>query len=160
MPKSKYESHVAPYLDKIKLWAEKGATQDEIAKKLHIAVSTFKLYLSRGDKGEEPYSDLTACFKCACEVANDEVEASLFKRAKGYQYLEVTKEEKLDRMGNVVVLTKQVVKEVPPDPSSAMFWLANRRPSKWQYKPEADKDKGKDDSEQGVIMIPEVSADG
>ena len=170
MPKSKYESHVAPYLDKIKLWAEKGATQDEIAKKLHIAVSTFKLYLSKGDKGEEPYSDLTDCFKRACEIPDDEVEASLYKLCNGYN-APVAKNFKVKEViydpdtGKKIKEVEKLVMgidevHVSANVTAQMFWLANRRPGKWQYKPEADKDKGKGDSEQGVIMIPEVSADG
>ena len=47
MANSKFESHVAPFLDKIKLWAESGASQNEIADKLHLATSTFKLYLAK-----------------------------------------------------------------------------------------------------------------
>ena len=36
-PKNKFASHVAPYLDRITKWVENGASQTEIAEKLHLA---------------------------------------------------------------------------------------------------------------------------
>ena len=44
---TKYDTHVKPYFDKIKAWAERGATQKEIAKALNIAESTFQDYLNK-----------------------------------------------------------------------------------------------------------------
>ena len=42
--------------------------------------------------------------------------------------------------------------------TSAMFWLTNRRPDRWKYKPqEAD---SVEDEGHGVVMMPEVSGDG
>ena len=84
-----------------------------------------------------------------------EVENALLKRAKGYQYTEVTTEERLTRDGEIITLTKRVVRDVPPDPTSMMFWLANRRRDRWAYKPqpEAGTDEGE---ESGVVLLPEV----
>lgn len=164
MPKSKYETHVAPYLDKIKLWAEKGAGQAEIAKKLGLAVSTFKLYLSKGDKGEEPYSDLRDCLTQACEVPDDEVEASLFKLCNGYNAPVVknfkVKEviydpetgKRIKEVEKLVVGIDEV--HVSANVTAQMFWLANRRSGKWQYKPEHS--KSDEDNESGVVELPEV----
>ena len=161
MAKSKYDSHVAPYLDKIALWAEKGASQAEIAKKLKVAVSTFKLYLSKGEKGEAPYSDLTDCFVKACEVPDDNVEAAMYRRACGIQWDERTYETRWDENAGdfVEVCVKRVTKFIPPDPTSAMFWLTNRRGDKWKYKPN-EADSPEKENERGVIMLPEVSAGG
>ena len=156
MAKSKYETHVLPNLDKITAWAKEGATAKEIAGKLKIAYSSLKKYLDLGRKGDERYAALSESFAQACAVADDEVEAALFKRACGYQYEEVTTEEKLDRDGNVRTLTKKVVRDIPPDPTSAMFWLANRRPDRWKYKPQEEPEKDGDGS--GVVLLPAVAA--
>lgn len=160
MAKSKYDSHVAPFLDKIARWAENGASQTEIADKLHLAASTFKLYLSKGDKGEKPYSDLSDCFREAVEVPDDNVEAAMYKRACGIMWDEKTYETKWDESKEefVEVCVKRVTKFVPPDPTSMMFWLANRRPDRWRYKPqEVDGDR---EDTSGVVMMPEVSDGG
>lgn len=169
MAASKYESHVAPYLDKIALWAEKGASQAEIAKKLKVAVSTFKLYLSKGEKGEEPYADLSDCFRRACETPDDEVEASLYKLCNGYNapiaknfklkevIFDPKTGKKIKEVEKLVVGIDEV--HVQANVTAQMFWLANRRSDRWRYKPQ-ESDAPNKDNEQGVIMLPEVGADG
>ena len=158
MAQSKYETHVLPNLDKIIKWANDGATAKEIAKKLHVAYSTFKKYLDLGRKGDGRYTDLSDAFAQACEIPDDQVEAALFKRACGFEYVETRREQKLDRLGNIVELVTTINKVVPPDPTSAMFWLTNRRPDRWKYKPQ-EADSVEDDG-HGVVMMPEVSGDG
>lgn len=151
---SKYQSHVQPYLDKIADWVSRGATHTEIANNLHISASSLRLYLKKGRDGEEPYSELSKRFARAAEEPNDNVEAALYKRACGYTWVEEIEEQKLDRNGNIVVLKRKRTVDVPPDPTSAMFWLANRRRDKWQYKPADEaEDKG---SETGVVLMPQV----
>lgn len=168
MAKSKYDTHVAPYLDKIAQWAEKGATQKEIANKLNLAESTFKLYLSRGATGEEPYSDLSACFTQACVVPDDQVEASMFKLCLGYN-AQVAKTFKVkesifdEETGKKIREVEKLVTafdevHIPANVTAQMFWLANRRSNKWQYKPQTSENGDEDNT--GVIMLPEVSADG
>lgn len=155
-PKNKYASHVAPYLDRITEWAQNGASQTEIADKLHLAASTFKAYLAKGDKGEEPYVDLSDCFRKAVEVPDDNVEAAMYKRACGYEYEE--REYKTiinkDTGEKEEICTKRTVKQLPPDPTSAMFWLANRRPDRWRYRPEPVNDE--DEGGTGVVELPAV----
>lgn len=177
MAKSKYESHVAPFLDKITLWAEKGASQAEIAGKLNLAVSTFKLYLSKGEKGEEPYTDLSDCFRTACEVPDDNVETALYKSAIGYN-AKVAKTFKVkdviydETTGKKLRETEKLVSafdevHVPANVTAQMFWLANRKPDRWRYKPEPVNDD--EDGGTGVVELPpvmdapappEVSGDG
>ena len=158
MAKSKYETHVLPYLDKITAWAEAGVTAKDIAANLHIAYSTFRKYLDEGQEGDERYAALSAAFAQACEVPDEQVEAALFKRACGFEYVETKREQKVDLAGNIVELVTTTTKVVPPDPTSAMFWLTNCRPDRWKYNPEP---AGADESEgSGVVVIPEVSGGG
>ena len=164
MAKSKYDSHVAPFLDKIALWAENGASQAEIAGKLSVAVSTFKLYLAKGEKGEEPYTDLSDCFRRACEVPDDNVEAALYKSAIGYnaqvvknfKVKEVVYDKKTGRRIKEIEKLVTGIDEVhvAANVTAQMFYLANRRPNSWKYKPEpAD---GDEDNSTGVVQLPAV----
>ena len=167
MPKSKYDSHVAPHLDRITKWAEAGASQAEIAGKLGLAVSTFKPYLSKGDKGEEPYTDLSDCFRTACEISDDTVQAALYKSALGYnapvrktfKLKEVVYDEdtgrKIREYERLETATDEV--HVPANVTAQMFWLANRMGNRWKYKPEPDSDDDGNES-TGVVELPSVMA--
>ena len=158
MSRSKYETHIQPYLDKVEEWAKQGVDQVEMAKKLHIAPSTFRKYLAMGRDGDERYTDFAERFARACEEPDDNVEAALYKRACGFEYDETTWEEKLTRDGIVVEVKKVVRKTVPPDPTSAMFWLTNRRPLVWKYKQTERPDE--DNGETGVVLLPEIGGGG
>lgn len=156
MAKSKYESHVLPNLDKIIAWAQSGATVKDIAAKLKIAYSTFRKYVDDGEKGDERYAALSAAFAQACAVSDDEIETALFNRARGISYDERIYELVRDEESGEYVerCTKRVRKYIPPDPTSAMFWLTNRRLDKWRYKPEPSDDDEKGTT--GVVQLPPV----
>lgn len=153
--KCKYETHVAPYLDQIVEWAKAGATEKEIADHLNVAYSTFRKYLALGEKGDKRYAAFSEAFAQACEVPDNHVENALYKRACGFEYVEVKKEQKLDRAGNVLELVTTTNKVVPPDPTSAMFWLTNRRRDRWRYRPDGEKDD-LGDEKGGVVILPDV----
>ena len=154
MTKSKYETHVLPNLERIETWARDGATTKDIAAKLKIAYSTLRKYIDLGQEGDERYTALSEAFAQACAVADEQVDAALFKRACGFEYVETKREQKVDRAGNIVELVTTTTKVVPPDPTSAMFWLTNRVPDRWKYKPEpADADESEG---SGVVLLPPV----
>lgn len=119
MAKSKYFTHVEPKLTLIEGWARDGLTDEQIAKNLGIAYSTFREYKNK-------YSALSASLKKGKEVVDYEVENALLKRALGYEYDEVTYEHGKE--------TKRVTKQVAPDTTAQIFWLKNRRPDKWRDK--------------------------
>lgn len=130
--KTKYHTHVEPKLLLIEAWARDGMIEEDIAKKLGVAYSTFRKYRNE-------HEALSAALKKGKEVADVEVENSLFKRATGYRYDEVTRELQtvVDEDGEIVkalVETKRVTKEVQPDVTAQIFWLKNRRPDKWRDK--------------------------
>ena len=61
------------------------------------------------------------------------VQRSLFRKACGYEYQEVTVTEHLDaddQLINKTVVTRN--KHQSPDTSAAVFWLKNRMRSEWQ----------------------------
>lgn len=131
--KNKYHSHVEPKLLLVEAWARDGTIDEDIAKKLGVAYSTFREYVKK-------YPALSAALKRGKEVADVEVENALFRRAIGYQYDEVTREsdKRIDpetgELVDVMVETKRVTKEVQPDVAAQIFWLKNRRPDKWRDK--------------------------
>lgn len=161
--KSKYESHVAPYLEKISGWAENGATIKEIAAKLNVAYSSLRKYLDLGNQGDDRYVALAAAFKEAAEVPDDNVEASLYKKTQGYN-AQVKKNYKVKRIeydeatGKKIREYEEMVEvfdevHVPADTNAIIFWLTNRQPKKWKHKP------GEDQSENtggGVVELPAV----
>lgn len=128
--KSKYETDVKPRLVEIEAWKRDGLTDEQICKNLGIVKDTFYKY-------KEKYTDFSDALKKGKEVADIEVENALFKRAIGYTYKEVTKEVK-DIDGKKSTFIKEVTKVVPGDVAAQIFWLKNRKPSKWKDKQDID----------------------
>lgn len=155
MAKSKYETHVLPNLDRIEAWARAGATAKDIAAKLKIAYSTLRKYIDLGQDGDARYTALSDAFARGCEVSDDAIETALFNRAKGIEYEEVKREQVINRKtGEVQLLETRTIKFIPPDPTSAMFWLTNRRPDRWKYKPEPTEND--EDESSGVVLLSPV----
>lgn len=122
MANPKYEEWLTPEgLIVIEGWARDGLTNEQIASNIGIAEST--LY-----KWKNEQQEISEALKRGKEVADYEVENALFKRATGFRYVEVTKENG--------VVVKEVTKEVAPDTTAAIFWLKNRKPSEWRDKQE------------------------
>lgn len=128
--KSKYETDVKPRLVEIEAWKRDGLTDEQIFKNLGISRDTFYKY-------KEKYADFSDALKKGKEVADIEVENALFKRAIGYKYKEVIKEVK-DIDGKKSTYIKEVIKEMPGDVAAQIFWLKNRKTSKWKDKQDID----------------------
>ena len=128
--KNKYETDVKPRLVEIEAWKRDGLTDEQIFKNLGISRDTFYKY-------KEKYSDFSDAIKKGKEVADIEVENALFKRAIGYKYKEIIKEVK-EIDGKKSTYIKEVVKEMPGDVGAQIFWLKNRKSSKWKDKQDID----------------------
>jgi phage terminase len=128
--KSKYETEVKPRLVEIEAWKRDGLTDEQICKNLGIVKDTFYKY-------KEKYADFSDALKKGKEVADIEVENALFKRAIGYKYKEVIKEVK-EVDGKKSTYVKEVIKEMPGDVAAQIFWLKNRKSSKWKDKQDID----------------------
>ena len=124
--KSKYHTHVEPRLKEIEAWARDGLTEEQIAKNLGVAYSTFRKY-------KDEYPAFSSALKKGKEVVDIEVENALLKRALGYEYEEVkTLIEEVD--GKRKKKIEKTVKHVPADVSAAIFWLRNRKGFVWSNK--------------------------
>lgn len=128
--KSKYETDVKPRLVEIEAWKRDGLTDEQIFKNLGISRDTFYKY-------KEKYTDFSDALKKGKEVADIEIENALFKRAIGYRYKEKIKEVK-EIDGKKTVFIKEVEKEMPGDVGAQIFWLKNRKSSKWKDKQDID----------------------
>jgi DNA-binding XRE family transcriptional regulator len=104
-----------------------GLTEVEMA--ANLGVSRQALYLWR-----KQYPDFEAACKTGKQVPDDIVEDSLFNRAAGKI---VVREVKTVRGADGEIIKKETtVKNVPPDPTSMIFWLKNRRRDKWRERVE------------------------
>lgn len=151
--RDKYHRYVRDKLTLIVHWKRMGWTDEEVAKRLGIAYSTFKVY-----KGK--YEELSAALRAGADEANAEVENALFGRAVGmkttvkkpikvktveYENGKRVREEERIEYGEEEVF-------VPPDVTADMFYLKNRMPDRWGERKQAEDDERK----TGVVLIPEV----
>lgn len=101
-----------------------GATDKEIASFFEVSEATLNNW-----KHEHP--GFLESLKAGKQIADAMVAESLFQRACGYSH----------RAVKIIVVDKEVLHEeyterYPPDPTSMIFWLKNRRPDLWRAQPE------------------------
>lgn len=104
-------------------WARDGLSDEQIAHNIGITATT--LY-----EWKKKYPEFSETIKKGKEVVDRHVENALLKRALGYTYEEVTKENGIE--------VKRVVKEVAPDTTAQIFWLKNRKPTEWRDKQQVE----------------------
>lgn len=145
--KSKYESQVKPRLLEIEAWCRDGATDEDIAKNLHIALSTLGEY-------KKKFPEFSETIKNTKAVADIKVENALFKRAVGYT-AKVVKHVKVKRIDfdpetgrktgeheELVPVEEEV--HIPADTTAQIYWLNNRKREVWKQKQEVDHQGGMD----------------
>lgn len=117
-------------LIRIAAWTRDGLSEAQIAKNLGISYMTFRRAKKDPDFGEQ----ISEALIQTKDVADMEVENMLLKRARGYEYDEVTEEYEM----GILVKRKVTHKMVVPDTSAQIFWLKNRQPDKWRDRREVD----------------------
>jgi len=103
--------------------AEQGLTDEQIAKRMDIATST--LY-----EWYKLYPELSEAKREGAKSRDDEVEESLFIRARG-GYEKKTITENRDKEGKLVGSTVKI-EVLPGDPTAQVWWTKNRRPDRWR----------------------------
>jgi len=129
MAKSKYNDDF-PLLAED--YARQGLIDKEIAAKLGIGLRTLYEYQNK-------YPQFLQAIKRGKKPVDVEVENSLLKRAKGYEYEETTVEYKPSKSKDEKAKptkVKKTKKQVIPDVTALIFWLKNRRPDLWKDKQE------------------------
>lgn len=104
-------------------WAKDGLIDEQIAKNMGVAYSTFKDWKKR-------FPDLSDVLKRSKEVVDREVENALFESAKGFVY----EEETVTNTGEVVTVKKYS----KPNVTAQIFWLKNRKRNEWRDKQEIE----------------------
>lgn len=118
--KSKYETHVKPYLSQIEEWYQYLDEQQIAVGRLGIAVSTFENY-------KKKYPELREALKKGRQHLAGELKASLKKKAKGFYYEEtktITREEGEKR----VLVVEKYTKYAQPDTGAIHLLLKNLDP--------------------------------
>ena len=107
-----------------KVCAMYGATDEHLAELFEVSVTTISNW-----KNAHPH--FMEALKLGKSATDQQVEDALLSRALGCNIVE----EKLDKDG----LKHRLERELPPDPTSCIFWLKNRQPRRWRdvYDPSA-----------------------
>lgn len=134
-------------LKKAEKLAEDGFTNNQLAEEFGVSPATISTYL-------KDWEDFSEAIKRGKDKADRKVEMSLFKRATGFEYDEITYEKTKPSLGigvkrgeekDIEVMdikavpmykTKIVTKQVVPDTVACIFWLKNRKPEAWREKQE------------------------
>jgi hypothetical protein len=123
-----------------KAMAKLGATDREVAEALGVSEKTLNTWKHKHPK-------FLQSLKIGKGPANKRVEVSLYKRATGYSFdsEEIVPYDHViehkDAEGKTVRLEREkrvlrvpIVKHVPPDPTSIIYWSKNRDPERWRDK--------------------------
>lgn len=107
-----------------------GATDEQLSQVFKVDVDTISNW-----KKAKP--EFFKAIKDGKEEWDTRIERSLAERAMGYSY----KTEKLffDRQTGQVI-REPFVEHCPPDPTSMIFWLKNRKPKEWRDRREITQD--------------------
>ena len=115
---TKYDEMVKPHIDEIRKAVEAGATNEEIADGLGIAVSTLLKY-----KAEK--KELSDAFARGRKEVCFEIKAALLKKALGFHYEEEKVVGKKDKDGENVVLVETYKRYCQPSETAAAMLLRN-----------------------------------
>lgn len=110
----------AEYAEQAETLCRLGATDKDLAGFFGVSEQTINAW----KKKHPSFLESLNRFK---RVADDEVERSLFQRANGYSHPET---KVFNNNGEIV--THEVTRHYPPDATSMIFWLKNRKPADWR----------------------------
>ena len=126
------------YCEQAAKLARLGATDLEIADFFGVAESTIYLW-------KNVHPEFSEAIKRSKDEVDNLVEQSLYRRAMGYTH----PEEKVFHQ-NGEIFTHQTIKHYPPDATSMIFWLKNRRPDEWR-------DRVEHTGKGGEALFPEIN---
>lgn len=101
-----------------------GATNEELARLFEVGLATLNRWIAETPAFRDAIKDGRA-------IADGEVANRLFRRACGYSH----QAQKIMQYEGVPVIV-DYIEHYPPDATSMIFWLKNRRPDLWREKPQ------------------------
>lgn len=140
---TKYKAEFAEQARKLCLL---GATNEELASFFEVGITTLERWI-------KAHKEFRGALKDGKRIADAEVADKLHQRATGYRWTEQQAiKVKKDQYQEEVEIV-EVEKEVPPDPTSMIFWLKNRDPERWRDKPANE--SGPEDMAAALAQIAE-----
>lgn len=127
-PESSYSARTHPKA--AEALASRGLTNPEIAEGMGISLACLK-------KWRAAHPELDAAILAGKEAVDEQVERSLFERATGYSQEAVKIMTVAGKIAEV-----PYVERFPPDPTSMIFWLKNRKPHQWRDRQEIEHSGG------------------
>ena len=124
---SRYKSEYVEWAEKL---ARLGATDVDLADAFEVSEVTINNW-------KKAHPAFSLALKRGKAFADAEVADKLFQRAVGYSHPDVH----VSNYQGEITLTP-ITKHYPPDPTSMIFWLKNRRPDLWRDKPEPNDNEG------------------
>lgn len=118
--KSRYETHVLPYLQQIQEWCQDLDERQIAVERLGIAVSTWENY-------KKKYPELQEVLRKGKQQLVGDLKAALKKKAKGYTY-EETKTIIRDEGGKKITTIEKYKKYAHPDTGAIHLLLKNLDP--------------------------------
>jgi hypothetical protein len=100
-----------------------GKTNDEIAAALEVTSETLNQW-------RKQFPEFSDAIKKNKDQADSVIVASLYERAKGYEYTEISVKDDPEK-GRITTTT---TKHVSPDVTAQIFWLKNRQSKDWRDK--------------------------
>jgi len=112
-------------------WARDGLTNEQIAHNIGINPDTLYEWIKK-------YPEISDSLKQSKEVADRVVENALYKSALGAICEEITEERiwNKEKSKFEMVVTKKITKKMPPNSTSIIYWLKNRKPDIWRDRQE------------------------
>lgn len=127
--KGKYHKWITEEgLRKIEAWARDGLVEKQICYNMGIGVTSLNEWKKR-------FPEIAEALKKGKEDIDIEVENSLLKRARGFEYTEKITEIHEMPDGSKRRHIKEITKYALPDTTAQIFWLKNRKPDYWRAKP-------------------------
>lgn len=121
-PGGRPEAYNQTWIEEVTRLKPMAPTMPEIAKFLGVTQSTVYLAMER-------HPEFSEAVKAVRFEADGRVEASLYRKAVGY---ERTVTKVFFPSGSKEPVKVDVIEEVAPDTASIIFWLKNRRPDMWR----------------------------
>lgn len=130
MPAGRPSSYDPEYAKQAEKLCELGATDADLADFFDVAISTVCLWKTK-------HPEFSEALKVGKESADTRVERSLYQRAMGYTFDAV---KIFMPAGADAPVYAPYREHVPPDPTSMIFWLKNRKPGQWRDKSQQEVD--------------------
>lgn len=102
-----------------------GATNADLADAFDVTISTVYLW-------QATHQEFSDAIKAGKDLVDDFVERSLYLQAVGYAHDDVDIRTISVGEGQSEIVMTPIRKQIPPNPTAAIFWLKNRRPDRWR----------------------------